>query len=219
MHDEAGYRKTLRRIAGELVDSIAFTPPRPPPAAVCREISVASVGDRRIGFDATTVVRDADGALRRINISTQLMTLSRTELRGSDSYAITVSRKGIICEGLFVSSDGRDTFEWNLKLRRERGTTYVVDGTYERDRERIRANILGKRNAELRLTGYEPSIDPLAASVLVVRALADGTYEEAFEGLTSRIELDERGEVTRSRIQLGGNELDVRRIWSTGTCP
>lgn len=69
------------------------------------------------------------------------------------------------------------------------------------------------------MTGYSPSVNPLAPLTTILRATADGTIEAVIGGVTTTVELDDSGDVKRVVGRSGDHEIAVTRVFSTGSCP
>lgn len=113
-HTDIGYARTFEAAVRSLVETIEVKDPAAAPYYT--EISTLAIGGRRIGVNATRMVRDADGDSKVVSASSMIVPVAVGELRAQDSYDIQFVRPdGTLINAKQVTADN-GAIDANLSL-------------------------------------------------------------------------------------------------------
>jgi hypothetical protein len=127
--NDLGYAKSFATVAGALVESLRMKDAGAAPHF--SEVSVAMLGDLRIGYSTVEMLRDKDGDTKSTETSALLIISAPDALQSADLVHVEWMKP----DGTFInakhvmSSNGE--IELDLSLAQGEGTSWLVDGTFK----------------------------------------------------------------------------------------
>jgi len=124
-----GYTRTFNTIAQALIESLKSRGDEEVP--YYSEVSVASMGDRRIGFDALELRRDKDGDTKAVETNVLLIAVTPDTLRAQDAVHLEwVHPDGTLINGKHVIASNGE-IDMDLALKRGEGESWLVQGRFK----------------------------------------------------------------------------------------
>jgi len=122
LHDESGYAIAFDRFFAGFLSSLEVEEGGAP---LYRDIMVLSIAGNEVGYQAVSIVRDADGDYRVDTQGAMLIQTASDEAMASDDQSVEFSRPdGTVINEVWATSDGRDLTR--LDLARKSGAWTVT---------------------------------------------------------------------------------------------
>jgi hypothetical protein len=204
------------------------------------EVSLASIGSARIGFNIVELWRDKDGDTKCVDTTTFLLARTPEILQAQDATDIQFIRSGgeMINAKRVASSDG--DIEMNLDLAQTDDSNWSVKGKFRGkdvneaivgdspstfiSETALLRTLLAKKDpigAEATVVDWAPT-DPAHFSKSTVKVLATldaGTYRVRRSGgdLTAELSVERAtGQITQVTFQVGPGNITAERVFVRG---
>jgi len=127
--NDLGYTGTFDKVARALIESLKTRSDEVAP--YYSEVSVASLSDRRIGYDSLELRRDKDGDTKAVETNVLLIAITPDTLRAQDAVNVDWVRPDgtLINSKHVIGSNGE--VEMDLALRRGEGESWLVEGRFK----------------------------------------------------------------------------------------
>jgi hypothetical protein len=235
-HHELGHEDTFLRVVSALVES--FEPRDGPARPSFSQISTHRVREMHVGFEHTTLVREAGGDLRVETRASTLLPQGGETLEASDSVGIERARPdGSLIQQVYVeSNDG--VLVTNLKLDPASDGAWRVSGTFqtrplEREIERARpTSFVGETlaarmvarspiGAAVKVQRWVPAADPtqiVEQTLTLDRRVEPDRFAARLEvaGTLADLVFDPAGLVASGALVVGPEQVEVERVFSGG---
>ncbi len=237
--NDLGYTKTFDKIAQSLIQSLRTHSDEEAP--YYSEVSVASMSDRRIGYDSLELRRDKDGDTKAVETNVLLIALTPDTMRAQDAINVDWIRPDgtLINSKHVIGSNGE--VEMDLALKRGEGESWLVEGRFKgKDvKETIpggspstwlsQTNMVRALLAKAEPVGAEASATSWLASdpgqftketVKVMAAVSADTFSVRQSAGSEVVDLvvdRATGQARQGTMQLGPETLKVDRIFVQGS--
>lgn len=237
--NDLGYAKSFATVAGALVESLKMKDAGATPHF--SEVSVATVGDMRIGYSTVEMMRDKDGDTKSTETSALLMIIAPDALQSADLVHVEwVKPDGTVINAKHVMSNNGE-IEMDLALAQGEGTSWLVDGTFKGKKvheniadgvpsswvsqTNLRRTLLAKESpigAEATETDWLDS-DPAHLTAMTVKvtsaidANSFGVREAAGPMAVDMVVDRATGQATQGTMQVGPVAIKFARIYVQGT--
>jgi len=228
-HAETGYAATFDAFFRGLVDSYSGGTLVD---AVFRDISLASIGETRVGYQFSEMTLDDEGDVYVFAQAAYLFPAAADALAASDDVLVEWSEPdGTLINAVTIESDGSDVTQLSLEPT-ETGWHVTgemqgkaIDETFEPSEPLLSA--LGEFGVMNRLADERPgaetlyqrwigSMNPTDATPHTARALGDAAVEVSAASLVFVARIDDRG-VSSWKFSMGRVEIEIDRVWVEGS--
>jgi hypothetical protein len=127
-HVDLGYNQSFAAVTKALAETFQSTTDDPAP--YYEEVSVATMGGRKVGISHTTLERDPDGDTKAVETTAMLVPAAAGTIHSHDAVHLEWIRPdaSLINATHFIAKDGDLTTSLNLKVNEE---VWVVDGDHD----------------------------------------------------------------------------------------
>lgn len=239
LHNELGYTQTFRRVAAALVQTVKYGRPlraRP----YFTQVSTLTIGGQHVGFEQTTLTRDAEGDTR-VDLRTSIaLPVSSDTLRTSDSFGVEFAdSEGRLINQVHVENLNGELVT-NVALDPQADGSWRVSGTYET--KEISAELRAERpptswlgevfalrrtlakqgvGSELSLIRWMPGADP--EQLIDERLSIESQVEPDRYGarlrmadLEADLVVDAKGSITQGSVDFGFGHMAIERVYVGG---
>jgi hypothetical protein len=127
--NDLGYTKTFDKVAQALIQSLRTRSDEEAP--YYSEVSVASMSNRRIGYDSLELRRDKDGDTKAVETNVLLIAITPDTMRAQDAIDVDWIRPdGTMINGKHVIGSNGEV-EMDLALKRGEGEGWLVEGRFK----------------------------------------------------------------------------------------
>lgn len=238
-HNLVGYRETFAKAFERFVRSAKF--PGMTPSHQYEEVVVQKIGEQRIGVALTTYTKDKQGDTEILLIESALIPVDGSNLATSDTWHSSFSRPDgtLINQVSAKSENGELTMQLSLDPMDSGG--WSVSGIFQGKQisEKISDTAqpmsdIGQKYAvqrlladsesnDIKLDVWVPSADPtrfIQAGVSLDQARPQKGFGTLTIGpLAIAGRFDAEGSLINGRMQVGGAEISLERIWADGELP
>jgi hypothetical protein len=229
LHQEPGYSKSFEIFFAGFLATLELPEEEGPPQF--REISVMRVGGQEVGFEVSSVQRDAEGNFRTDTQVALLVPAAADEVQATDDYSLEYSRPdGSVINEVSISSNGADLTRLNLE--REEGVWAVrgemqgksIAETFETP-EQLTSSLEEMRQIpkvargepdELRYWRWLGASSPGKPIEHVMRKAGDESVTVDAGPVQVEIEVDELG-AKLGTLKLGRFEMQMERVYIDGS--
>jgi hypothetical protein len=238
-HNEVGYARTFRRVAGALLESLEYRKPNGA-APYFAEISTMSLRGMRVGLQHTTLTRDRDGDTRVDTRTSMLLPVTADTLQASDTFAVEFARPdGSLINQVHVETANGELVS-NLHLDPQPGGAWSVEGTFQGkplstriesasqpsswlgDAIALRETLAsGGSGARIATTRWIPDADPtrlLDGTISIGEPVGSERFAAtlATEGIEADLVVERTGTVASGSIDMGVANVDFERVYTGG---
>lgn len=226
LHDETGYAQAFDRFFAGFVGSLEVEEEDAP---IYREVVVVSIGGQEVGYQATSVTRDADGDYRSHAHGATIIPAAADQAIASDDQQVEFSRAdGTVINQVWTSSDGKDLTQFDLRRREgvwtvtgqmqgkpvsERFAAELTSGVQE---SRLIMRVARGELGEARYARWLGTLSPGKPLDHVMTKIGSASVRVAAGPVKVEVEVDERAP-KRGVLHVGRLEMVMERVYVDGS--